>query len=366
MERVDLNERVQLKKEKELFFIMNEELNRRMCELLRETENLAKEMEAVKKENEYFYILRGQFMRDEDEELKKKVQVEDMEEKEQGNVELEVQSYGMAERNLLDEAPISPPVYIRRTKRVLKPSYYMVSPFLSLSSINTTPNVVRRLEEAVNFPTSLIPFHLQMDPFRKLSTDELKEPCLQTSMPTLRVYRDSKSALKRAKLVSIMNNVIAIAKQRGKSHAKEICLLLKHGLVYVPVNHDNSHWFLIVLYPRQREIIIIDSLMSNALLKYKQMINLMTEEFLILFHATGDVTAHEGKTWTAKSMKSVPKQCNGFDCGIFMIFERVSSCISQHVGWMKSVEKELMKLSATTRAFKQYREMQKRGKPKKP
>ncbi|XP_058106259.1 uncharacterized protein LOC131249464 [Magnolia sinica] len=175
MERVDLNERVQLKKEKELFFIMNEELNRRMCELLRETENLAKEREALKKEKEYFYIQRGQFMRDEDEELKKKVKVEDMEEKEQGNVELEVQSYGMAERNLLDEAPVSPPVYVRRTKRVLKPSYYMVSPFLSLSSINTTPNVVRRPEEAVNFPTSPIPFHLQMDPFRMLSTDELKE-----------------------------------------------------------------------------------------------------------------------------------------------------------------------------------------------
>ncbi|XP_058076029.1 uncharacterized protein LOC131224729 [Magnolia sinica] len=82
MERVDLNERVQLKKEKELFFIMNEELNRRMCELLRETENLAKERESLKKEKEYFYIKRGQFMRDEDEELKKKVKVEDMEEKE--------------------------------------------------------------------------------------------------------------------------------------------------------------------------------------------------------------------------------------------------------------------------------------------
>ncbi|XP_058081304.1 uncharacterized protein LOC131229379 [Magnolia sinica] len=223
-------------------------------------------------------------MRDEDEELKKKVKVEDMEEKEQGNVELEVQSYGMAEHNLLDEAPVSPPVYVRRTKRVLKPSYYMVSPFLSLSSINTTPNVVRQPEEAVNFPTSPIPFHLQMDPFRMLSTDELKEvekyyeanketgeaswfksiwvddawvdsvaidkyvdfleerqsdcaiaypqdckfcptyfmPCLQTSMPTLRAYRDSKSASERAKLVGMMNNVIAIAKQRGKSHAKEI------------------------------------------------------------------------------------------------------------------------------------------------
>ncbi|XP_058080702.1 putative ubiquitin-like-specific protease 1B [Magnolia sinica] len=135
-------------------------------------------------------------------------------------------------------------------------------------------------------------------------------------MPTLRAYRDSKSASERAKLVGMMNNVIAIDKQRGKSHAKEIWYSER---VYVPVNHDNSHWFLMVLYPRQREIIIIESLVSNALLKYKQMINLMTEVLPILFHATGDVTAHEGKTWTAKSMNSVPKQCNGFDCGIFVM-----------------------------------------------
>ncbi|XP_058092248.1 putative ubiquitin-like-specific protease 1B [Magnolia sinica] len=135
-------------------------------------------------------------------------------------------------------------------------------------------------------------------------------------MPTLRAYRDSKSASERAKLVGMMNNVIAIAKQRGKSHAKEIWYSER---VYVPVNHDNSHWLLMVLYPRQWEIIIIDSLVSNALLKYKKMINLMTEALPILFQATGDVTAHEGKTWTAKSMKFVPKQCNGFDCGIFVM-----------------------------------------------
>ncbi|XP_058099759.1 ubiquitin-like-specific protease ESD4 [Magnolia sinica] len=349
-----------------------------MCELSRQTENLAKEREALKKEKEDFYIQSGQFLRDEDEELKKKVEVEDMEEKEQRNVELEVQSYGMAERTLLDEAPISPPIYVRRTKRVMKPSYYMVSPFLSLSSIDTTPNVVRRSEEAVNFPTSPIPFHLQIDPFRMLSMDELKElenyceanketaaaswfkslwvddawvdsvaidkyvdfleerqsdcaiaypqdckfcatyftACLQTSMPTLKAYRDSKSASKRAKLVGKMNNVIAFVKQQGKSHAKEIRYSER---VYVLVNHDNSHWFLMVLYPRQRKIVIIDSLVSNALLKYKQKIKLMTEALPILFHATGDVIVLEGKTWTAKEEKSMPKQSNGFDCGIFVM-----------------------------------------------
>ncbi|XP_058103516.1 ubiquitin-like-specific protease ESD4 [Magnolia sinica] len=242
----------------------------------------------------------------------------------------------------MDEAPVSPPAYI------MKPSYYMVSPFLSLFSIDTTPNVVRRPEEAVTFPTSPMPFHLQLDPFRMLSTDELKRlenyyeanketaaaswfkslwaidkyvgflverqpdyaiaypqdckfcptyfiACLQISMPTLKAYRDLKSPSEHAKLVGKMKNV------------------------YVPVNHDNSHWFMMVLYPRQWEIIIIDTLVLHALLKYKQKIKLMTEALSILFHATRDVTALEGKTWTAKEEKFVPEQSNGFDCGIFVM-----------------------------------------------
>ncbi|XP_058113468.1 uncharacterized protein LOC131256580 isoform X2 [Magnolia sinica] len=347
MEREELNERTQLRREKELFLKEKDDLKLRMCEVLREREKLAMEREEFNKEKEDFCTQREHFMREkEDEELKTRGEVDDMEEKEHGHGELEVQSYSTTEAYVLDQASISPPVYRKRTKRVLKPSYYKVSSYLSLSAFDTTPGLVPGPEQATTFATYPIQFPVQMDPFRMLSTQELKEledwyeankdttagcwfstiwvkdawvdsvQCLEACLPILIAYRDSKSASERASLIGEMSTAYAVAKQRDKPYAKAIWCCER---VYVPVNHNNSHWFLMVIYPRKREIIIVDSLHTNALLKYKQKIKVMTEALPILFHATGDSTALEGKKWTAKVDESAPKQDNGYDCGIFVM-----------------------------------------------
>ncbi|XP_058082340.1 vicilin-like seed storage protein At2g18540 [Magnolia sinica] len=160
-ERDELNERAQLKREKDLFF--------------EDKEKLAKEREEFNKEKEDSHTRRERFvMEEEGEELRKRREINDIEKKELGYGDLDVQSYSIAEGNVLD-ASTSHLVYQRRTKRLLNPSYYKVSPYLSMSAFDTTPGEVPKPEQVTAFVTSQIPFPLQMDPFRILSAQEVKE-----------------------------------------------------------------------------------------------------------------------------------------------------------------------------------------------
>ncbi|XP_058111787.1 uncharacterized protein LOC131255111 [Magnolia sinica] len=289
-----LNEKKQLKREKDLFF--------------EDKEKLVNERKEFIKEKEY------------------------------------VQSYSNVKGNVLN-ASISHPVYERRIKKIPKPLYYKISSYLSLSAFDTTPAAVPEPEQVTTFTTSPIPFPIQMDPFRILSAHEAidtyieflekrhndlsiayLQDCkfcpmyftqsLEGCLPVLIAYRASKSALERAKLLGQMGTTYTIAKQRDKPYAKAIWC---YERVYAPINHENSHWFLLVIYPRAREIVVVDSLCTNLLLKYKQKMKKMTDALPILFHATGDSTALEGKKWTVRVNEYAPKQDNGYDCGIFVM-----------------------------------------------
>ncbi|XP_058103721.1 uncharacterized protein LOC131247561 [Magnolia sinica] len=264
------------------------------------------------------------------------------------------------------------------TKRIPKPSYYKISPYLSLSAFDTTPAAVPEPEQVTASATSPIPFPLQMDPFRILSAHEVEEAkdwyeankamaagkwfstiwlkdawvdseaidtyieflekrhndlsiaypqdckfcptyftqSLEGCLPVLIAYQASKSASERAELLGQMGTAYAIAKQRDKPYAKAIWC---YERVYAPINHENSHWFLLVIYPRAREIVVVDSLCTNLLPKYKQKMKKMTDALPILFHATGDSTALEGKKWTVRVDEYALKQDNGYDCGIFVM-----------------------------------------------
>ncbi|XP_058106452.1 uncharacterized protein LOC131249693 [Magnolia sinica] len=155
-----LNEKEQLKREKDLFF--------------EDKEKLVNEREEFIKEKECSHTRRGCFVMEEGEELRKRGEVNDIEDKELGHGDLDVQSYSNVKGNVLN-ASTSHPIYERRTKRIPKPSYYKISPYLSLSAFDTTPAAVPEPEQVTAFATSPIPFPLQMDPFRILSAHEVKE-----------------------------------------------------------------------------------------------------------------------------------------------------------------------------------------------
>ncbi|XP_058076407.1 putative ubiquitin-like-specific protease 1B [Magnolia sinica] len=107
-----------------------------------------------------------------------------------------------------------------------------------------------------------------------------------------------------------------IGRQRDKPYARAIWC---YERIYAPINHDNSHWFFLVIYPREREIVIVDSLYTYLTPKFKHKMKNMTDALPVLFHATGDITALEGKKWTVRFDESAPKRDNGYDCGIFVM-----------------------------------------------
>lgn len=92
-----------------------------------------------------------------------------------------------------------------------------------------------------------------------------------------------------------------------------------HGQVYVPMNYDNKHWFLLVIHPEAREIILLDSLDTKGKSRYKKEMSIITEALHILFHATGDTSALDRNEWNVRIDASAPKQTNGYDCGIFVM-----------------------------------------------
>ncbi|XP_058106487.1 uncharacterized protein LOC131249736 [Magnolia sinica] len=213
-------------------------------------------------------------MDEEGKELRKRGEVNDGPHKERIHGDLDVQSYSNVKGNVLN-ASTSHPVYERRTKRIPKPSYYKISPYLSLSAFDTTLGPVPELDQVTAFATSSIPFPLQMDPFKILSAQEVKEvedwykankdmaaekwfstiwmidalvdseaidtyieflqkrhndlsiaypqdckfcptyftQSLEGCLPILIAYRASKSASERASLIGQLNTVYAIAKQ---------------------------------------------------------------------------------------------------------------------------------------------------------
>ncbi|XP_058106444.1 uncharacterized protein LOC131249685 [Magnolia sinica] len=121
-----------LRREKELFFVDKEWF-------FKDKEKLANEMEEFNKEKEGNRTQRGRnVMEEEGEELRKRVEVNDIEDKELGHVDLDVQSYSNVKGNVWNEST-SHAVYERRAKRIPKTSYYKISLYLSLSAFDTTP-----------------------------------------------------------------------------------------------------------------------------------------------------------------------------------------------------------------------------------
>ncbi|XP_058084582.1 uncharacterized protein LOC131232371 [Magnolia sinica] len=309
--------------------------------------------------------------------------------------------------DIFEKSLHSIPVYTRRPKRVLKPSVYKFSLFISISVVQTTPSNATDDEKQRKFPTSPIPLQAMIDPPRVISQDELHEleswanankkspefrwfktiweknawvdsvaidkyvdflerrhrsfpllytkdckfcptyflPCIGMQMSTLRIYRDVGSddsrllfeGLEKLSPISIVkphegqkamwqHEEVMVSLQVINARYTQIynfwiliSYLAKHGQAYVPVNHANSHWYLMVIHPRDREIIILDSLYSRALNRYRQHIDLMKEALPILFYATGDRAALEGNAWTVREDTSIPKQTNGYNCGIFVM-----------------------------------------------
>ena len=80
--------------------------------------------------------------------------------------------------------------------------------------------------------------------------------------------------------------------------------------IFVPVNHGNTHWTLIVVDVKNKQVISVDSFNSDRLTARKEMLGWIEQEHI----AKGK--AFNRQQW--KTLKKVaPRQTNGYDCGPF-------------------------------------------------
>ncbi len=104
----------------------------------------------------------------------------------------------------------------------------------------------------------------------------------------------------------------------GKKPAVEIAKgrpLLEHDIIFVPCNHNSLHWYLLVVFPSKKCILVIDS-MSGDFVKptaFQSVKKMMS--FLVEIDPTIDVD--KWKFYSSKG-KEIPQQHNDFDCGVFV------------------------------------------------
>lgn len=81
--------------------------------------------------------------------------------------------------------------------------------------------------------------------------------------------------------------------------------------IFIPINHVNSHWSLIVVDVATKKIISMDSFGGSLLTERKQIMAWINAEHTV------KNKAFVASQWTSENI-SVPQQGNGWDCGAFV------------------------------------------------
>jgi len=92
--------------------------------------------------------------------------------------------------------------------------------------------------------------------------------------------------------------------------------LLEMDRIYCPINIDNGHWTLLVIFVQEKKIRYYDSMgnYANKFERYSEAaLNYMRDKHLQL-HRPFDVNE-----WRLSNTQHVPRQANGYDCGVFTI-----------------------------------------------
>jgi len=94
--------------------------------------------------------------------------------------------------------------------------------------------------------------------------------------------------------------------------------LFTYHVLIIPVNHQNSHWFLVKVDFVERTIRVYDSLVSTDAEQYLDWTRrYLREEAIHATHCTLEELWSEG--WDVGVEPNVPRQDNSTDCGLFML-----------------------------------------------
>jgi len=86
--------------------------------------------------------------------------------------------------------------------------------------------------------------------------------------------------------------------------------------IFIPININNNHWFLVVIYIEQKQIIYYDSIANND----RATLYLFTIAKWLKDEAKSKNEDININDWTLiDTGKNIPQQSNGYDCGVYLI-----------------------------------------------
>ena len=97
--------------------------------------------------------------------------------------------------------------------------------------------------------------------------------------------------------------------------------LLVKKRIFIPINENGNHWFLVVIHMIDKNIVVYDSFQS----KVSRCVNLFVNECLqrisdwLSTEANKTESPIDMNTWSVSHCHWCPKQENGNDCGLFVL-----------------------------------------------
>ncbi|XP_027103387.1 putative ubiquitin-like-specific protease 1B [Coffea arabica] len=106
--------------------------------------------------------------------------------------------------------------------------------------------------------------------------------------------------------------------------------------IFVPINEDNQHWYCTLVDFGEKKVYILDSLPNST----KQRGVVVQDLDTVLQHKFGDKYKFQASLFEVDESANIPKQLNGYDCGVYVINFMKSSEVEQMSSLMFQSETE--------------------------
>lgn len=104
--------------------------------------------------------------------------------------------------------------------------------------------------------------------------------------------------------------------------------IMAYDKVFIPINHDQDHWGLAVIYPQHREIKYYDSWKQTDADNEDVLSKL--NDYVVFNCIMQEGSDCDTIPWLTENVTNVPRQRNKYDCGVFVCAFAKSIAHNQH------------------------------------
>ena len=105
--------------------------------------------------------------------------------------------------------------------------------------------------------------------------------------------------------------------------------LFEKDVVIIPVNYENIHWALAVAYMKSKHLVVLDSRKNSS--RCMSTLKCLRKYFLDEYLDKKKIKDPKGEeSWSFVSIKSIPRQKNNYDCGVFTCVYAL--CVASGIG----------------------------------